>query len=182
MRRYILTAFMLLMLFPGFAFANGQPTQVTERSKVEKLMQLAAKQKSKEIDYAYISTGMFKQMFGMLGAEVELQRCGGVVEGGANPFASIRYMRRFQTRGETGYSLLSQVLRPFLQEDELVMGMELMTLNRENGVLTVVYSDARSVLVINDEGDELSVVFIAGLNYDIFIDMKNAGINIEFGF
>ena len=46
----------------------------------------------------------------------------------------------------------------------------------------MVYSDARSVLVINDEGDELSVVFIAGLNYDTFIDMKNAGINIEFGF
>ena len=62
------------------------------------------------------------------------------------------------------------------------MGMELMALNREDGTLRVIYSDSASLLVINDNGDELAVVFIAGLSYENFIMMSDGGFDFNFDF
>ena len=173
MKRYILTTLFTLVLFVGPAFATGHRPQNDGKSEVETYIKKVAKIKSGEIDYAYISSSMFRQMFKMLGADGELN---------AIPLqlTSIRSMRQFTATGPEGYKQLSQAMDIFLQEEESVMGMKLMALNREDGTMTAIYGDSNSTLVINDEGDELSVVFIAGLSYDSFKALGENGIEIGF--
>lgn len=171
MKRYILTTLFALVLFAGSAFATGHIPQNDGKSEAEMYIKKVAKIKSDEIDYAYISSSMFRQMFKMLGADGELN---------AIPLqlTSIRSMRQFTATGPEGYKQLSQAMDIFLQEEESVMGMKLMALNREDGTMTAIYGDSNSTLVINDEGDELSVVFIAGLSYDSFKAIGENGIEI----
>ena len=171
MKRYILTTLFALVLFVGPAFATGHIPQNDGKSEAEMYIKRVAQIKSDEIDYAYISSSMFRQMFKMLGADGELN---------AIPLqlTSIRSMRQFTATGPEGYKQLSQVMDIFLQEEESVMGMKLMALNREDGTMTAIYGDSNSTLVINDEGDELSVVFIAGLSYDSFKALGENGIEI----
>ena len=171
MKRYILTTLFALVLFAGSAFATGHIPQNDGKSEAEMYIKRVAKIKSDEIDYAYISSSMFRQMFKMLGADGELN---------AIPLqlTSIRSMRQFTATGPEGYALLLKAMDPFLQEEESVMGMKLMALNREGGAMTAIYGDSKSTLVINDEGDELSVVFIAGLSYDSFKALGENGIEI----
>ena len=173
MKRYILSAMMSLLLFAGSAFATGHIPQNDGKSEAEMYIKRVAQIKSDEIDYAYISSSMFRQMFKMLGADGELN---------AIPLqlTSIRSMRQFTATGPEGYKQLSQVMDIFLQEEESVMGMKLMALNREDGTMTAIYGDSSSTLVINDEGDELSVVFIAGLSYDSFKTLGENGMEIGF--
>ena len=173
MKRYILTTLFALVLFASSAFATGHIPQNDGKSEAEMYIKKVAKIKSGEIDYAYISSSMFRQMFKMLGADGELN---------AIPLqlTSIRSMRQFTATGPEGYKHLSQAMDIFLQEEESVMGMKLMALNREDGTMTAIYGDSNSTLVINDEGDELSVVFIAGLSYDSFKALGENGIEIGF--
>ena len=171
MKRYILTTLFALMLFAGSAFATGHIPQNDGKSEAEMYIKRVAQIKSDEIDYAYISSSMFRQMFNMLGADGELNDI-------PLQLTSIRSMRQFTATGPEGYKLLSQAMDIFLQEEESVMGMKLMALNREDGTMTAIYGDSNSTLVINDEGDELSVVFIAGLSYDSFKAFGENGIEI----
>ena len=171
MKRYILTTLFALVLFAGSAFATGHIPQNDGKSEAEMYIKKVAKIKSDEIDYAYISSSMFRQMFKMLGADGELNDI-------PLPLTSIRSMRQFTATGPEGYKQLSQAMDIFLQEEESVMGMKLMALNREDGTMTAIYGDSKSTLVINDEGDELSVVFIAGLSYDSFKALGENGIEI----
>lgn len=171
MKRYILTTLFALVLFAGSAFATGHIPQNDGKSEAEMYIKKVAKIKSDEIDYAYISSSMFRQMFKMLGADGELNDI-------PLPLTSIRSMRQFTATGPEGYKQLSQAMDIFLQEEESVMGMKLMALNREDGTMTAIYGDSNSTLVINDEGDELSVVFIAGLSYDSFKALGENGIEI----
>lgn len=171
MKRYILTTLFALVLFAGSAFATGHIPQNDGKSEAEMYIKKVAKIKSGEIDYAYISSSMFRQMFNMLGADGELNDI-------PLPLTSIRSMRQFTATGPEGYKQLSQAMDIFLQEEESVMGMKLMALNREDGTMTAIYGDSNSTLVINDEGDELSVVFIAGLSYDSFKALGENGIEI----
>ena len=164
---------MSLLLFAGSAFATGHIPQNDGKSEAEMYIKKVATIKSGEIDYAYISSSMFRQMFNMLGADVELN-------GIPLQLTSIRSMRQFTATGPEGYKQLSQVMDIFLQEEESVMGMKLMALNREDGTMTAIYGDSSSTLVINDEGDELSVVFIAGLSYDSFKTLGENGMEIGF--
>ena len=61
MKRYILLTLMALVFHTGALFA--QSSQPREKSEVEIYMQQMAKElRSNEIDYAYISTSMFRQM------------------------------------------------------------------------------------------------------------------------
>ena len=173
MKRYILSAMMSLLLFAGSAFATGHIPQNDGKSEAEMYIKKVAKIKSAEIDYAYISSSMFRQMFNMLGADGELNDI-------PLQLTSIRSMRQFTATGPEGYKQLSQVMDIFLQEEESVMGMKLMALNREDGTMTAIYGDSNSTLVINDEGDELSVVFIAGLSYDSFKALGENGMQIGF--
>ena len=173
MKRYILTTLFALVLFAGSAFATGHIPQNDGKSEAEMYIKRVAKIKSDEIDYAYISSSMFRQMFKMLGADGELN---------AIPLqlTSIRSMRQITATGPEGYKHLSQAMDIFLQEEESVMGMKLMALNREDGTMTAIYGDSGNTLVINDEGDELSVVFIAGLSYDSFKTLGENGMEIGF--
>ena len=173
MKRYILTTLFALVLFAASAFATGHIPQNDGKSEAEMYIKKVAKIKSGEIDYAYISSSMFRQMFNMLGADGELNDI-------PLQLTSIRSMRQFTATGPEGYKQLSQVMDIFLQEEESVMGMKLMALNREDGMMTAIYGDSNSTLVINDEGDELSVVFIAGLSYDSFKALGENGIEIGF--
>lgn len=173
MKRYILTTLFALVLFAGSAFATGHIPQNDGKSEAEMYIKKVAKIKSSEIDYAYISSTMFRQMFNMLGADGELNDI-------PLQLTSIRSMRQFTATGPEGYKLLSQVMDIFLQEEESVMGMKLMALNREDGMMTAIYGDSGNTLVINDEGDELSVVFIAGLSYDSFKALGENGMQIGF--
>ena len=175
MKRYILTTLFALVLFVGPAFATGHRPQNDGKSEVETYIKKVAKIKSDEIDYAYISSSMFRQMFNMLGADV-LSELNDI----PLQLTSIRSMRQFTATGPEGYKQLSQAMDIFLQEEESVMGMKLMALNREDGIMTAIYGDSNSILVINDEGDELSVVFIAGLSYDSFKALGENGIEIGF--
>ena len=173
MKRYILTTLFALVLFASSAFATGHIPQNDGKSEAEMYIKKVAKIKSDEIDYAYISSSMFRQMFKMLGADGELNDI-------PLPLTSIRSMRQFTATGPEGYKQLSQAMDIFLQEEESVMGMKLMALNREDGTMTAIYGDSGNTLVINDEGDELSVVFIAGLSYDSFKTLGENGMEIGF--
>ena len=173
MKRYILTTLFALVLFAASAFATGHIPQNDGKSEAEMYIKNVAKIKSSEIDYAYISSSMFRQMFNMLGADVELNDI-------PLQLTSIRSMRQFTATGPEGYKQLSRAMNIFMQEEESVMGMKLMALNREDGIMTAIYGDSNSTLVINDEGDELSVVFIAGLSYDSFKALGENGIEIGF--
>ena len=164
-RNILLVITMLLTLLPLHA-QHKQPDK--EKSEVEKFIQRVSRIKSAEIDYAYISTNMFKRMFAMVEKNIEVD----------NIFGSIKSVRRFETTGKEGYTTLTTALQPFLQEEEQVMGMELMALNREDGELSVIYSDKKSLLVIGDYNDEtLNVVFIVGLSYETFIQISPGSLN-----
>ena len=175
MKRYILTTLFALVLFAGSAFAAGQVPQNDGKSEAEIYIKKVAKIKSDEIDYAYISSSMFRQMFKMLGADV-LSELNDI----PLKLPSIRSMRQFTSTVPEGYKQLSQAMDIFLQEEESVMGMKLMALNREDGVMSAIYGDSNSTLVINDEGDELNVVFIAGLSYESFKALGESGMEIGF--
>lgn len=179
MKRYILLALTALVLHTGTLFA--QSAQPREKSEVEVFMQQVAKgSKSSEIDYAYISTSMFKQLLSQLfitineGIEIH-----GPVE---KIFGSTMYMRRFISTGEEGYKILSKAMRPFLEEEEEVMGMELSALNRQDGVVSIIYGNSKNVLVINDyaDADNLTAVFIAGMSYEAFMELDKSGLDLGF--
>ena len=180
MKRYILLTLMALVFHTGALFA--QSVQPREKSEVEIFMQQVAKgTKSNEIDYAYISTSMFKQLLSRLFATInEGVEIHGPVE---KIFGSTMYMRRFISTGEEGYKVLSKAMQPFLEEEEVVvMGMELSVLNRQDGVVSIVYGNAENVLVINDYADayNLTVVFIVGMSYDAFMELDRSGIDLAF--
>ena len=179
MKRYILLTLTALVLHTGTLFA--QSAQPREKSEVEVFMQQVAKgSKSSEIDYAYISTSMFKQLisqlFSMINDEVRTEM------GIDKIFGSAMYMRRFISTGEEGYKILSKAMRPFLEEEEEVMGMELSALNRQDGVVSIIYGNSKNVLVINDyaDADNLTAVFIAGMSYEAFMELDKSGIDLGF--
>ena len=180
MKRYILLALTALVLHTGTLFA--QSAQPREKSEVEVFMQQVAKAvaKSNEIDYAYISTSMFKQLLSQLFTTInEGIEIHGPVE---KIFGSTMYMRRFISTGEEGYKILSKAMRPFLEEEEEVMGMELSALNRQDGVVSIIYGNSKNVLVINDyaDADNLTAVFIAGMSYEAFMELDGSGIDLGF--
>ena len=179
MKRYILLTLTALVLHTGTLFA--QSAQSREKSEVEVFMQQMAKEvKSNEIDYAYISTSMFKQLlsqlFTTINAGIEIH---GPVE---KIFGSTMYMRRFISTGEEGYKILSKAMQPFLEEEEEVMGMELSALNRQDGVVSIIYGNSKNVLVINDnaEWSNLTAVFIAGMSYEAFMELDKSVVDLGF--
>ena len=179
MKRYILLTLMALALHTGTLFA--QSAQPREKSEVEVFMQQVAKgSKSSEIDYAYISTSMFKQLLSQLFTTInEGIEIHGPVE---KIFGSTMYMHRFSSTGEEGYKILSKAMQPFLEEEEVVMGMELSALNRQDGVASIIYGNSKNVLVINDyaDADNLTAVFIAGMSYETFMELDKSGIDLGF--
>lgn len=180
MKRNILILFIFLFFLSGVWAHPVTPPQKQEKSKIEQFMQGVSRIKSNEIDYAYISTSMFKQMFSMLDGDVTISMAGKAQSIG-NVFSSIKSLRRFMTTGHNGYKKMTEALKPFLNGSDTVMGMELMAENRVDEEYMVIYSDSRNVLMIQDDGDyNMSVVFIVGLPYAAFLEMMDEG--MDFGF
>ena len=175
MKRYILLILTALVLHTGSLFA--QSAQPREKSEAEVFMQQMAKEvKSDEIDYAYISTSMFRQLLSQALSIVDsdIKEALGV----DNILSSVMYMRRFMSTGREGYELLHKAMRPFLEEEEELMGMQLNSFNRADGRLSIVYSDQKNVLVINEqEGDEdyFMVIFVSGVSYENFMKVTGNG-------
>ena len=176
MKRYILLTLTALVLHTGSLFA--QSAQPREKSEAEIFMQQMAKEvKSNEIDYAYISTSMFRQLLSQALSIVDsdIKEALGV----DNILSSVMYMRRFMSTGSEGYELLRAATMPFLHEEEEVMGMELNSFSRSEGILSIVYSDPKNVLIINAKKDEdyFSVIFVSGISYENFMKVTaNGGI------
>ena len=175
MKRYILLTLTMLVLHTGTLFA--QSAQPREKSEVEIFMQQVAKEvKSNEIDYAYISTSMFRQLLSQALSIVDsdIKEALGV----DNILSSVMYMRRFMSTGREGYELLHKAMQPFLEEEEELMGMQLNSFNRADGGLSIVYSDPKNVLIINEqEGDEdyFMVIFVSGVSYENFMKVTGNG-------
>lgn len=181
MKRYILLTLMTLVFHTGTGALFAQSAQPREKSEVEIFMQQVAKgTKSNEIDYAYISTSMFKQLISQLFSVIDDEARSEM--GLDKIFGSTMYLRRFISTGEEGYQILSKAMQPFLEEEEAVMGMELSALNRQDGVVSIIYGNSKNVLVINDyaEADNLTAVFIAGMSYDAFMELDGSGIDLAF--
>ena len=89
------------------------------------------------------------------------------------------YMRRFMSTDREGYKALSIAMQSFMEGEEEWMGMQLSSFNRADGELSIVYSDPKNVLVINEkeDADYIIVIFVSGISYENFMKVTaNGGI------
>ena len=148
------------------------PPQQPEKSEAERFVQNLAKIKSDEISYAYISANMFKQLYIRIDLNEEEQQSISFLK-------SLKSLRRFFTTGKQGYNVMKAALLPLLQEKEEVLGMTLMASNRDDGGIVAIYSGQGNTLVVTDYGNNetITVVFVAGLSYESFMEFNNLGID-----
>ena len=161
---------MLTLLFSTLG-TWATPPQQTDKSEAERFVQSLAKIKSDEISYAYISANMFKQLFVKTDIDEKVQE--------SIPFIkSLKSLRRFITNGKQGYEIMKTALQPLLQEKEEVLGMTLMASNRDVGGMVAIYSGHENTLVVTDYGNDetITVVFVAGLSYDSFLEFDDLDI------
>lgn len=164
--------FIILTLISVALSTWAMPPQQPEKSEAEKFVQNLAKIKSDEISYAYISANMFKQLFIKIDLDEEMLESISFMK-------SLKSLRRFFTSGKQGYDVVKAALKPFLQENEEVLGMTLMASNRDGGGMVAIYSGQESTLVVTDYGNNetITVVFVAGLSYEAFMEFNDLGID-----
>ena len=164
--------FIILTLISVALSTWAMPPQQPEKSEAEKFVQNLAKIKSDEISYAYISANMFKQLFIKIDLDEEMLESISFMK-------SLKSLRRFFTNGKQGYDILKAALQPFLQENEEVLGMTLMASNRDGGGMVAIYSGQGNTLVVTDYGNNetITVVFVAGLSYEAFMEFNDLGID-----
>lgn len=183
MKRNVLILILMLILPLGMAKAQGLTNEECEEhfarineylakgyGHTESQIRSIARAKITEVDYAYISANMFKQIFSMIDGALKVN---------GNFIGSVKSIRRFATTGKNGYEKLKAYMFPFY--DEQCYDMEIMMLNRNGDMLSMIYSDDNNMLVINDDGDtELVVVFVAGMSYDMFMKIQDSGFDLGF--
>ena len=164
--------FIILMLISVTLCTWAAPPQQPEKSEAERFVQNLAKIKSDEISSAYISAHMFKQLFVKTSLNEEMQEAISFLK-------SLKNLRRFFTNGKQGYDVMKVALLPFLQEKEEVLGMTLMASNRDGGGMVAIYSGQGNTLVVTDYGNDttITVVFVAGLTYESFMEFNDLGID-----
>ena len=164
--------FIILTLMFTVSGVWAAPPQQPQKSEVEWFVHNLAKIKSDEISYAYISANMFKQLFVRI--DLDEEGCEAL-----SFIKSLKSLRRFFTNGKQGYDAMKAALQPFLQEKEEVMGMTLMASNRDGGGMVAIYSGGGSTLVVTDYGNNetITVVFVAGLSYESFMEFNDLGID-----
>lgn len=164
--------FIILTLISVALSTWAMPPQQPEKSEAEKFVQNLAKIKSDEISYAYISANMFKQLFIKIDLDEELLESISFMK-------SLKSLRRFFTSGKQGYDVMKATLKPFLQENEEVLGMTLMASNRDGGGMAAIYSGQGNTLVVTDYGNNetITLVFVAGLSYEAFMEFNDLGID-----
>ena len=164
--------FIMLTLMFVVLGAWAIPPQQPEKSEAERFVQNLAKIKSDEISYAYISANMFKQIFIRIDLDKEEQESISFMK-------SLKSLRRFFTNGKQGYDVMKAALQPLLQDKEEVLGMTLMASNRDGGGMVAIYSGQGNTLVVTDYGNDetITVVFVAGLSYEAFMEFNDLGID-----
>ena len=169
MKRKLFIILTLMFTVPGVWAA---PPQQPQKSEVEWFVQNLAKIKSDEISYAYISANMFKQLFVKTDLDEEMQESISFIK-------SLKSLRRFFTNGKQGYDAMKAALQPLLQEKEEVLGMTLMASNRDGGGMVAIYSGQGNTMVVTDYGNNetITVVFVAGLSYESFLEFNDLGID-----
>jgi hypothetical protein len=116
---------------------------------------------------------MLKSLFALVFSEGDKET--------AKSLKRMKYIRQFCSSDSVGYKKLKKEMQPFLSNDEEVMGMELMVTNKDDADTTTIYSSKDGLLIITDEnGTTLTVVFIAGLSMDIFNVMVENGFELDF--
>ena len=163
--------FIMLTLMFVVLGAWAIPPQQPEKSEAERFVQNLAKIKSDEISYAYISANMFKQIFIRIDLDKEEQESISFMK-------SLKSLRRFFTNGKQGYDVMKAALQPLLQDKEEVLGMTLMASNRDGGGMVAIYSGQGNTLVVTDYGNDetITVVFVAGLSYEAFLEFDDLDI------
>ena len=172
MKRLIAIFLTLLLMFVAATTASAASRDSKSKSKVEKFVQSLARDYSSHVEYTYISTRMLKSLFALVFSEGDKET--------AKSLKRMKYIRQFCSSDSVGYKKLKKEMQPFLSNDEEVMGMELMVTNKDDADTTTIYSSKDGLLIITDEnGTTLTVVFIAGLSMDIFNDLLEKGVNFE---
>ena len=175
MKRLTTIFFALLLTFAAATTAPAASRDSKSKSKVEKFVQGLARDYSSHVEYSYISMNMLKSIFAIVLADGDKEA--------AKALKNLRYIRKYNSSDSEGYKRLKKELQPFLSNDDEVMGMELVVANKENQTLTTTYSNKDGLLIITDEsGTTLTVVFIAGLSMDIFNTLLENGMDFELDF
>ena len=178
MKRLIAIFFALLLTFAAATTAPAASRDSKSKSKVEKFVQGLARDYSSHVEYSYISMNMLKSLFSLMLDEDNLDKDDKEM---AKALKSLRYIRKYSSSDSEGYKKLKKEMQPFLSNDDEVMGMELMATNKEGTETTTIYSSKDGLLIITDEnGTTLTVVFIAGLSMDIFNVMMENGFELDF--
>ena len=173
MKRLIAIFFALLLMFAAATTAPAASRDSNSNSKVERFVQGLARDYSSHVEYSYISMNMLKSLFSMMldGGDKEL----------AKAMKRLKYIRKYGSSDSEGYLKLKKEMQPFLSNKDKVMGMELVVVNKEGAEATTIYSSKDGLLIITDEnGTTLTVVFIAGLSMDVFNAMLENGIELDF--
>ena len=173
MKRLITIFFALLLMFAAATTAPAASRDSNSNSKVERFVQGLARDYSSHVEYSYISMNMLKSLFSMMldGGDKEL----------AKAMKRLKYIRKYGSSDSEGYQKLKKEMQPFLSNEDKVMGMELVVVNKEGAEATTIYSSKDGLLIITDEnGATLTVVFIAGLSMDVFNAMLENGIELNF--
>ena len=175
MKRLTTIFFALLLMFAAATTATAASRDSKTKSKVEKFIQGLARDYSSHVEYSYISMNMLKNIFAIVLADGDKEI--------AKALKNLRYIRKYSSSDSEGYKKLKKELQPFLSNDDEVMGMELVVVNKENQTLTTTYGNKDGLLIITDEsGTTLTVVFIAGLSMDIFNTLLENGMDFELDF
>lgn len=173
MKRLTTIFFALLLTFAAATTAPAASRDSKSNSKVEKFVQGLARDYSSHVEYSYISMNMLKSLFALGFGEGDKEM--------AKSLKRLKYIRQFSSSDSEGYKKLKKEMQPFLSNDEEVMGMELMVTNKDDADTTTIYSSKDGLLIITDEnGTTLTVVFIAGLSMDIFNVMMENGFELDF--
>ena len=173
MKRLITIFFALLLMFAAATTAPAASRDSNSNSKVERFVQGLARDYSSHVEYSYISMNMLRSLFSMMldGGDKEL----------AKAMKRLKYIRKYGSSDSDGYLKLKKEMQPFLSNKDKVMGMELVVVNKEGAEATTIYSSKDGLLIITDEnGTTLTVVFIAGLSMDVFNAMQENGLELDF--
>ena len=178
MKRLITISLALMLTFAAATTAPAASRDSKSKSKVEKYVQSLARDYSSHVEYSYISMNMLKSLFSLMLNEDNLDEDDKEM---AKALKSLRYIRKYNSSDSEGYKKLKKELQPFLSNDDEVMGMELVVVNKEKKRLTTTYSNKDGLLIITDENETtLTVVFIAGLSLDVFNVMMENGFELNF--
>ena len=178
MKRLITISLALMLTFAAATTAPAASRDSKSKSKVEKYVQSLARDYSSHVEYSYISMNMLKSLFSLMLNEDNLDEDDKEM---AKALKSLRYIRKYNSSDSEGYKKLKKELQPFLSNDDEVMGMELVVVNKEKKKHTTTYSNKDGLLIITDENETtLTVVFIAGLSMDVFNVMMENGFELNF--